>query len=350
MNKDAGTSALAAAVPPPSAPPSSAPDAAPRSDLAAAIARLSRANVLVVGDAMLDRYVFGTVGRISPEAPIPVLLETRELSEPGGAGNVVHNLCALGAAVAFVSVVGDDQAGSDLTALIGGQPGVEPWLLVQGGRVTTQKTRFVAGETAEAGQQMLRADREDARPIHPKLAERMLRIAGDAMAATTVTVLSDYRKGVLAGDVPAQLIATAHATGRRIVADIRGGAFERYAGADLVVPHGGDLAQATGLPTETDAELQAAAQTLRERHGFGAVLAARAEGGLILAGAEGVRLLRGHPAQASGAADAAIAALAAALAVGFDLPFAAQLAARALGLPYPRVGTAVLPQGGLLDD
>ncbi|ODU55799.1 MAG: hypothetical protein ABS99_06865 [Acetobacteraceae bacterium SCN 69-10] len=181
-----------------------------------AVRLLAHARVLVVGDAMLDRYVFGKVGRISPEAPVPVLMVEKELSEPGGAGNVVHNLCALGAAVAFVSVVGDDQAGAELTGLIGTQAGVEPWLLVQGGRITTTKTRFVAEGSRRGGQHLLRADHEDARPIHPKLAERLLRIAGDAMAATSLAVLSDYRKGALAGDMPALLIARAHAAGRRI--------------------------------------------------------------------------------------------------------------------------------------
>ncbi|MDE8345993.1 MAG: PfkB family carbohydrate kinase, partial [Acidocella sp.] len=98
-------------------------------DLGAHVRRLSRASILVVGDAMLDRYVYGDVTRISPEAPVPILTVTREVAMPGGAGNVVRNLIALGAACAFVSVVGDDQAGSDLTGLIGGQERVEPWLL-----------------------------------------------------------------------------------------------------------------------------------------------------------------------------------------------------------------------------
>src|SRR5271163_3259993 len=170
-------------------------------DLGAYVKRLSRASVLVVGDAMLDRYVYGEVERVSPEAPVPVLAVQRELAMPGGAGNVVRNLGALGAAVAFVSVVGDDQAGSDLTGLIGGQPGVEPWLLVEGGRATTVKTRMVA-----QGQQLLRVDREQTTAIHPKLGERMLRIARDAMAATSLTVLSDYRKGVMTPEVASRLV------------------------------------------------------------------------------------------------------------------------------------------------
>ena len=152
-------------------------DTAPAADLAEAVGQLRRGAVLVVGDAMLDRYVYGRVARVSPEAPVPVLTVEREVALPGGAGNVVRNLTALGAAVAFVSVVGDDQAGSDLTGLIGGQPGVDPWLLVEGGRATTTKTRFVA-----VGQQLLRADHEIISAIHPRLADRMVKIAADAVA------------------------------------------------------------------------------------------------------------------------------------------------------------------------
>ena len=202
--------------------------------------------MLVVGDAMLDRYVYGSVGRISPEAPVPVLTVHGEQSLPGGAANVVRNLAALGVGAAFVSVVGDDEAGSEITGLIGGQSGVEPWLLVQGSRITTMKTRFVAKLRQVQGHQLMRADREDTRPVHPKLVDRMLRIAEDAMPATSVTVLSDYRKGVLGGDVPARLIAAAHAAGRKVVADVHGPDHGRYAGADVVVIAARDLTDANG--------------------------------------------------------------------------------------------------------
>src|ERR1700757_4293253 len=166
------------------------------SDFNAYTKRFNRANVLVVGDAMLDRYVYGEVSRVSPEAPVPILTVTREAAMPGGAGNVVRNLIALDAAAAFVSVVGDDQAGSDLTGLIGGQERVEPWLLVQGGRTTTLKTRYIA-----QGQHLIRADREQTIPLPEKLTERLIRIALDAVAATSITLLSDYRKGVLSDEV-----------------------------------------------------------------------------------------------------------------------------------------------------
>jgi len=318
-----------------------AADLAPLPDL---VRRLARASVLVVGDAMFDRSVFGAVSRVSPEAPVPVLAVQRELAMPGGAGNVVRNLGALGAAVAFVSVVGDDQAGSDLTGLIGGQPGVEPWLLVQSGRTTTQKTRMIA-----QGQQLLRVDREEVSPIHAKLAERLVRIARDAMAATSVTVLSDYRKGVLAGDVPAQLIAAARQTGRPVVADVRGGDFARYGGADVLVLMQRDLVglalPQAGPPHAADAAIADAAAGLRAAHAFGAVLVWRDAGGMTLVDANGARHWHGVMDElfdAAGAGDTATATLAAALASGASLTNAAHLADIAAGLAMGRIGTAVV--------
>eukprot|EP01037_Dinobryon_pediforme_P009366 gene9366-9446_t len=314
--------------------------------LAAAIRKLARTSVLVVGDAMLDRYVYGTVERVSREAPVPVLAVDREVAVPGGAGNVVRNLGALGVAVAFVSVVGDDQTGSDLTGLIGSQPGVEPWLLVQGSRTTTRKTRFMA-----QGQQLLRTDREDTSPIHPKLAERLLRIVRDAMAATSVTILSDYGKGVLSGDIPAQIIATARTTGRMVVVDMRGIEYGRYAGADVILPSQYDLQRFTGTPLNTDAAIVTAAANLRILHGFGAVLVNRAEDGMTLVDDRGAFHVHGETADivdVSGAGDTAVAALAAALAAGLDLTVAARVAMTASSVVLGRSGISVAREGDLL--
>jgi D-beta-D-heptose 7-phosphate kinase/D-beta-D-heptose 1-phosphate adenosyltransferase len=317
-----------------------------RPEMAEAARKFSRARLLVVGDAMLDRYVFGHVGRISPEAPVPVLAVERELAEPGGAGNVVHNLCALGAATAFVSVVGDDPAGAQLTGLIGGQAGVEPWLLVQGGRLTTLKTRFVADGNRLGGQQLLRTDKEDLSPIHPKLAERLVKIARDAMAATSVTILSDYRKGVLAGDIPTALIAACREAGRRLVVDLRAPDWVRYAGADVIMPHSRDLVPAMSPGASlahVDDMIAAAGLTLRDRHGFGALLVKRGADGLSLIDAEGCEHFR-LPADLidlSGAGDAAVATLAASLAVGSSLRVSSALANAAAGLVGTRPGSSV---------
>jgi D-beta-D-heptose 7-phosphate kinase / D-beta-D-heptose 1-phosphate adenosyltransferase len=357
------------AAPPPTDPAAGAPAArdtlAPDplvadlliADPIAAVRLLARTSVLVVGDVMLDRYVYGQVTRISPEAPVPILSVEREVAYPGGAGNVVRNLTALGAAVALVSVVGDDQAGADLTGLVGGQPGVEPWLLVQGGRTTTMKTRLVAG-----GQHLLRTDREVTTPINAKLAERMISIASDAMAATGVTVLSDYRKGLLAGDVAARLIAAAHALGRKVIVDPKGSDHARYAGADIIIPNRRDLSEGTGgLPVETEAAVIAAAQALRERHGFGAVLVTEGAAGMTLVDATTARRFPAEAADVydvSGAGDTVTAVLAAGVAAKLDLTLAVRLANIAAGIVVGKVGTAVArasdllaalsPQGGTL--
>jgi D-beta-D-heptose 7-phosphate kinase/D-beta-D-heptose 1-phosphate adenosyltransferase len=315
-------------------------------ELADAARQLSGGSVLVVGDAMLDRYFYGEATRISQEAPVPVLCLQRELSLPGGAANVVRNITAVGAAAAFVAVVGDDMAGSDLTALIGRQSGVEPWLLVQGSRVTTVKTRFLA-----QGQHLLRADTEDPGPLHPKIAERLVRIATDAMTATSVTILSDYSKGVLAGDVPARLIQAARKAGRPIIVDPRGGDYAGYAGADVIMPNRRELAAITGLSAETDEDIETAARTMLERHKIGAALITRSEHGMSLVTPSEAWHF---PAEAldvhdvSGAGDTVAAVLAAGMAVRLPLQVAARLANVAAGIVVGKVGTAVARQDDIL--
>jgi len=318
----------------------------PAAELGRAVRMLKNASVLVVGDVMLDRSAYGDTHRISLEAPVPILTIEREEARPGGAGNVVRNLTALGAATAFISVVGDDQAGSDLTGLIGGQPNVEPWLLVQGGRTTTEKTRFLA-----RGQQLMRADREQTDPIHPKLAERLVKITMDAMAATTVTVLSDYGKGVLANDTPTRIVEAARKLGRKLIVDPRGSDFQRYTGADIVMPNRAELAAATGLPTGTEPEIVAAATALRDRFGFGAVVVTRGNDGMTLLDGSGCRHFPAEAADVhdtSGAGDTALATLAASVAVGLDLAVAVRLANIAAGISVGKVGTAVALESDLL--
>ncbi len=326
--------------------PAGGPEAGPdHAALLAALPELSRARVLVVGDAMLDRYLYGFVQRISPEAPIPIVAVEREVTMPGGAGHVMRNLTALGAVVSFVSVVGDDQAGSDLTGLIGGQSNVEPWLLIESGRPTTVKTRYIA-----LGQQLLRADQEVRTPIPVHLAERLLRIAVDALAATSAIVLSDYAKSVLAGDLAPRLIAAARAAGRRIVVDPHGPDFGAYAGADVITPNRPTLRAATGRDVSTEAGVIAAAEALRAAHGFGAVLTTRGEGGMILLDDTGPHHFSAEAAEVydiSGAKDTAVAILAAGVAVGLAVPVAACLANLAAGIAVGKVGTAIVTAADL---
>lgn len=315
-------------------------------DLGAYVKKLASASVLVVGDAMLDRYTYGEVTRVSPEAPVPILTVTREVAMPGGAGNVVRNLIALDASAAFVSVVGDDQAGSDLTGLIGGQERVEPWLLVQNGRTTTMKTRYIA-----QGQHLIRADREERIALPEKLCERLVKIALDAMAATTVTVLSDYNKGVLSAPVCAALIEGAQKLGRKIIVDPKGRDYARYKGADILTPNRKELAEATNMPVESEAQIVTAAKALIAWYGFGAVLVTRSEDGMSLITADEVHHFPGEAREVydvSGAGDTVVAALAACIAAEVPLVEAARLANISGGIVVAKVGTAVARPADIL--
>ncbi|MDE8347510.1 MAG: D-glycero-beta-D-manno-heptose 1-phosphate adenylyltransferase, partial [Acidocella sp.] len=223
----------------------------------------------------------------------------------------------------------------------------EPWLLVQGGRTTTLKTRYIS-----QGQHLIRADREERIALPEKLSERLVRIALDAMAATSVTVLSDYRKGVLNADVTGQLIAGAKALGRRIIVDPKGRDYSIYKGADLITPNRRELAEATGLSCDSEPSIVAAAQVLIQRYGFAAVLVTRSEDGMSLITQTDIRHYPGEAKEVfdvSGAGDTVVATLAAALAVDVPLEEAARLANIAAGIVVGKVGTAVARPADLLD-
>jgi D-beta-D-heptose 7-phosphate kinase/D-beta-D-heptose 1-phosphate adenosyltransferase len=199
---------------------------------------------------------------------------------------------------------------------------------------------------------LLRADHEQHGPIQPRLADRLVRIATDAVAATTVMVLSDYQKGVLGGETASRLIAVARAAGRRVVVDPKGKDYSRYAGADLITPNRAELAAATGMPVGSEADIVVAATTLREAHGFGAVLVTRSEDGMTLVEPGTVRHFPAEAAEVhdvSGAGDTVVATVAAGLAAGLALPVAVRLANMAAGIVVGKVGTAVAREGDLLD-
>ena len=312
---------------------------AARSELAAAVRRFTDAAILCVGDVMLDHYVYGEVERISPEAPIPVLHVHREQRWLGGAGNVVRNLAALGARTCFLGVVGDDAAGREVECLAG-EPGIEPHILVERGRVTPVKTRYVAGT-----QQLLRADRETAGPLSPPLREDLLRLFEQTLPEHQVVVISDYAKGLLAGGTAGAVVAAARAAGRKVIVDPKGSDWSRYAGADVVKPNRRELALASGRPVDSDPEVIEAARALMKVHGFGAILVSLTQEGMVLVEPGAVHRLAAEAREVfdvSGAGDTAVATLAAALAVGCALPDAARLANAAAGIVVGRIGTAVV--------
>lgn len=309
-------------------------------DLAALVARLASARVLCVGDVMLDRFIYGHVDRISPEAPIPVLRIDREAAMLGGAGNVVRNLIGLGARAQFISVVGRDPAGHEVTELVGQLAHVEPHLLVEGKRPTTIKTRYVAG-----AQQLLRADRETTSTIEETTDDDIVHLATAAINDCAVMVLSDYAKGCLTPRGAQAMILAARAAGKKVVVDPKGTDFTRYSGATLLTPNRHELAEATKMPVRNDAEIEAACRRLIETCKVEAVLCTRGADGMSLVSANGPTHHLPAAAQevfdVSGAGDTVLATVSACLAADIRLLDAARLASVAAGIVVAKVGTAV---------
>lgn len=295
--------------------------------------RLQQARVLVVGDVMLDRYWFGDVSRISPEAPVPVAKIEKTEHRAGGAANVARNVAALGGQAVLLSVIGDDEAGDCLNALMA-EHGVETVLIRDQNIATTVKLRVVA-----RNQQLIRLDFEDA-PTHEVLDGVKNRFR-ELLAECDVVILSDYGKGGLTHVV--SFIEWARQAGKPVLIDPKGDDYAKYTGATLLTPNRAELRQVTGS-WKNEADLQEKARALRRNLDLQALLLTRSE--------EGMTLFRDgephyQPTQArevfdvSGAGDTVIAGMGLAMAAGLDLPEAMRLANAAAGVVVGKLGTAV---------
>ena len=310
------------------------------SDLAANVRALETAEVLVIGDVMLDRFVYGSVDRISPEAPIPVVRIRNENAMLGGAGNVARNVAGLGAVVHFVAAIGTDGAGNEVQRLVSDLPRAESSIVSDARRKTSIKTRYIA-----AGQQMLRADDETILPLGAQQVDDVLDAARHALRSAKVMILADYAKGVLGQGTALKLIELARAANVPVIVDPQGSNYEVYRGATLVTPNRAELALATGMPVANDAEIVAAACSLIDRFAIASVLATRSADGMTLISSP--KDVQHFPTEArevsdvSGAGDTVVAALGAALAAGFPMGQAVRLANVAAGIVVGKVGTAV---------
>lgn len=303
---------------------------------------LSQARILCVGDLMLDRFMYGRVERISPEAPIPVFTQEREASMLGGAGNVVRNLLSLGAQASFASIIGDDAVGTKLTALVGEEANLLPYLISERGRISTTKTRYVAGS-----QQLLRSDHETAAPISADSQARLLDIVLGELNGHQAVILSDYGKGVLTPELCHAVIEAAQALNIPVFVDPKARDVSIYAGATVLSPNLKELATACGVEKFSgDAAIVEAARDLCRRHRFRYLLVTRGEHGMTLVDAEGLLCHIAAVAQevfdVSGAGDTVIATLAATHAAGARMAEAAELANLAAGVVVGRLGTAVV--------
>jgi len=307
--------------------------------LASLIDRLKEGRVLCVGDVMLDRFTYGEVTRISAEAPIPVCRVVNESIMLGGAGNVVRNLDALGAASEFVTVIGADDAGGQVEEILQTLSSVNSGLSTDGTRQTTIKDRFIAGV-----QQLLRVDRESTSPVAADIAEQVRTRAVAALPGVGAVVISDYGKGVLASDAIAQLTEKARSAGKPLIVDPKGADYSRYAGAYLITPNRLELAEASRLPVGTEDDIIVAARHIGASCNIENVLVTRSSDGMTLVTKDDVHHLPPEAREVfdvAGAGDTVVATLAAALAIGAPLLDAARLANVAAGIVVGKVGTAV---------
>lgn len=299
--------------------------------------------VLVIGDMMLDRYVYGEVNRISPEAPVPVLKKTKETSMLGGCGNVLANLVGLGAKPSCVAVIGQDGAGTAIKDLFD-KDGIETkYLILDSTRPSNGKTRFVSGQ-----QQIVRLDEEDARPVEEQAQKEIIEATEKLLPDMKAVILSDYGKGVLTGAVLQAVISTAQKYKVPVFVDPKGQDFSKYKGADFITPNKKELAEATYFKAlDTDEDIEAAAQKIIEQCGIGCVVATRSEKGISVMQKGQMQAIHIPTAvrevyDVSGAGDTVIATLAVAIAAGADIESAARLANKAGGFVVGKRGTAAI--------
>jgi len=295
--------------------------------------RASRARLLVVGDVMLDRYWFGDVERISPEAPVPVVRIARTEERPGGAANVARNAVALGATATLLSVIGDDEPGSTLERLLV-EEGVQVSFHREASLATTVKLRVIGRQ-----QQLLRIDFETA-PSHEILATKLADYERQ-LAEAELVILSDYGKGGLAHI--ATMIAHARAAGKAVLVDPKGEDYSRYRGATILTPNRSEFRHVVGR-WKDEAEMTAKAQSLRRDLGLTALLVTRAEEGMSLYSESGALTIPARSREVfdvSGAGDTVIATLGVLLAAGASLPEAVGVANEAAGVVVGKFGTAV---------
>ncbi len=298
------------------------------------LARMAGRRVVVIGDVMIDEWIWGRVSRISPEAPVPVVAVHDHSFTLGGSGNVANNLRALGAAVTFVGVVGNDAEGERVRSLFAEIDCDTTGLLTLDDRPTTRKTRVVAHN-----QQVVRADWESTAPLRDADRARIVAAVRRAVAGADAVVLSDYAKGMLHRD-----IVEAALSAPVVVADPKPGNVDLFAGVTCIAPNVSETARASGIAIVDDASLELAARSLLERLGCRYVLVTRGEHGMSLFGnngtAEHIPSVARTVFDVSGAGDTVVAVLTLALAAHVPVATATRLANYAAGAVVEKLGTA----------
>jgi len=314
------------------------------------LAKLSESSVLVIGDIMLDRFVYGEATRLSPESPVPVLNQTHISTMLGGAGNVLSNLRGLGVKAQVIAVCGEDDSAQTLSAMLH-DIGVDPaGLISDSARPTICKTRFVAGQ-----HQLLRVDEERICPLTDQLEMQSLAMIQTHLPKTKAIVISDYGKGMITPSLLQSIFKAAKNAKIPVFIDPKGHDYTPYRGADYVTPNRQELALATqSASLKSDEQIITAAKALIQSCGFQAVIATRSEDGLSVIKADDTAPALHIRAQArsvfdvSGAGDTVIACLAAFVAAGATIDQAARIANLAVGIVVGQSGTAPITRDALI--
>lgn len=304
---------------------------------------IKKVHILVIGDLMLDRYVFGKVDRISPEAPVPIMQLESITETLGGAGNVLRNLCSLGAKASFISSVGTDKEGRILTRMIGKTKVSETTLIGIPNRNSTVKTRFIAD-----GQHLLRTDIENTEPIDKTIKKEILLAAKNSIRNCDAIILSDYGKGVLDEQINSQIIETARKFNKPVIVDPKGLNFSIYNGSTIITPNAYEASAATRLPTRTQKEVQDCGSSLIKSGVSDMVLITQGGRGMTLINKNNSIHFEAENHQVydvSGAGDTVVATLAATYATGIGPEKSSKLANITAGIVVGKIGTAVsLPE------
>ena len=306
---------------------------------------LRHTHILVVGDAMLDKFIAGRVTRISPEAPVPVVTFDHETHRIGGAANVAHNIVALGGDATLVAVTGHDEAATTLAHECR-DAGIAPAFISDSARPTTTKVRIVT----ERNQQVARIDYEAEHEITGDVEQRVVSAVQQHAAVAAAIVISDYLKGCITARVMQAVVASAKDRGIPVLVDPKIPHIDYYAGATVVTPNHQEAEIATNMRVRTEDDARIAARVFRDRAACGAVLMTRGDQGMWLLGE-----VEGHlPAAArevsdvTGAGDTVIATLALTMAAGAALVEAARFANEAAGIAVAKFGPAVVTPAELL--
>ena len=295
--------------------------------------------VLSIGDLMIDIFSYGSISRISPEAPIPVLRLSHETRMLGGSGNVARNISSLGGRSILVAPIGKDEMGAEVEELANAEAGMEARLIACENRPTITKRRFVAGS-----QQILRVDEEEIADLAEAEEQAIIDIVTKALPEVSVIVLSDYGKGALGPRLVRSVISAARAAGVPVLVDPKASDYRRYLGATCITPNVLELVLATGMPASTDEQVIAAARSIIKSAGCEYILVTRSEKGMTLVPREGDAIhipARKHEVfDVSGAGDTVIATLALAISGGVAWPIAATIANFAAGIVVTKRGTA----------